>query len=33
MYEGNWVNNKRNGDGCFESADGAVYRGGWKNDK
>ena len=33
MYEGNFVDNNRHGDGNFFSADGAEYRGRWINDK
>jgi hypothetical protein len=32
-YEGEWKDDKRNGQGIFTSNDGNVYEGTWKNDK
>lgn len=32
-YTGDWLNGLRYGHGEFVSADGAVYRGMWVNDK
>lgn len=31
-YDGNWVKNKKEGQGIYRSADGE-YRGEWKEDK
>ena len=32
IYDGEFMNGKRNGQGAFSFEDGAVYRGQWKND-
>ena len=33
VYEGEFMNGKRNGQGTFSFEDGGVYRGQWKDDK
>ena len=32
-YDGDWIENKREGFGTYRSADGRVYVGEFKNDK
>lgn len=33
VYEGNWKDNKRNGQGIMRYSNGAIYMGEWRNDK
>jgi hypothetical protein len=33
VYEGFFVNDKREGEGWYKWTDGREYRGGWKNGK
>ena len=32
-YDGNWINDAKNGQGKMEYANGDIYNGRWKNDK
>ena len=32
-YDGSWKDDKKDGQGIFESAKGDTYKGDWKNDK
>ena len=33
MYDGNWINDKRNGYGVFSYSEGDIYQGNWIDDK
>jgi hypothetical protein len=33
VYEGEWLNGSKNGNGVFYYADGSKYDGEWKEDK